>query len=747
MSLSSNTTDDRKCEICGTAMPPDAPLGQCPGCLMDCAGEFAFAEEGGPIQELPRPCGEYELLRQIGCGGMGLVYEACQTRLKRRVALKMIRPDLASKKFLRRFLIEGEAAARLDHPNIIPIYEIKEDGTESFFSMQFIEGEALKEKIRKGEIGLAPMKPKLGTEDLRHKESALARLMVELARAVHHAHERGVFHRDLKPGNILVDPEGRPHIADFGVAKIVYEREREEAESTLTLPGATLGTPEYMSPEQASGTVIGETTVIAAADIYSLGAILYELLTGRPPFRGTSNLETLQKVREADLKRPRSINPGVPRDLETICLKCLEKNPQARYATAEAMADDLERWLKGQPIRARPPGFPVRVQRWVKRNRVGTALIVSLFFGLGASLSLLAVLSDRMRTAEINSALKQETLFQKINDFWALPAVTHVAIPSDLLAGIREHKARQFVEGRDVRLRFGMSVDQDPITRAYNVASLLGELENRMGEELHRNVFIDLHLSKAAHREAQLLPPRESDVQRLDALSYVQAKFRDDGIAPVAIENTADEIVFCVLQNSGITNLAQLVGKSVGFGDMNSAATVLAQYALVTNGLRRTDLKSIEYFTNLFVVSTNRLTEFGSAEIMTDMREVKSGREALRYLFQGKVDAAVTLKRYFETRRHRGTGLRVIGKVPGLPEVFAVRPGLQPQVVIAFQNAMLSLKQSPGLSVLSSFRTVTGVIATNDSYFDGLRVALTNVQQRFEAAPTPSPTGSRTDSR
>jgi ABC-type phosphate/phosphonate transport system substrate-binding protein/tRNA A-37 threonylcarbamoyl transferase component Bud32 len=735
MQTPGQTTDPRTCDICRTLIPTDAPLGQCPSCLIDGAQKFALGkeEELAPFGELPRRFGDYELLRQIGCGGMGIVYEARQMRLNRRVALKMIRPDLASKKFLRRFVIEGEAAARLDHPNIIPIYEIKEDGTESFFSMELVEGETLKEKIRKGELGLG--KSRVAAE--RWREQAVAYLMADVARAVHHAHERGVFHRDLKPGNILLDTEGRPHIADFGVAKILYDAESVDAESTLTVVGAMLGTPEYMPPEQASGTHFGEAPALAAADIYSLGAILYELLTGRPPFRGNSHLETLQKVREGDLRRPRSLNPGIARDLETICLKCLEKNPHARYASADAVADDLDRWLEGKRILARAPSAAVRMRRWVKRNPVGAALIFSLCFGLGVSLGLVGVLADRMRTSEINKALERQTLVQKINDWWALPGITNIVIPASLLAEIREQKSRPVVADHDVVLKFGMSVDQDPITRAYSVASLLGELETRMGQQLGRNVFIDLYISKTTHLESELLSARQADFQRLDALSYVQAKAKDPGLVPVVIENDADEIVFCVLQSSGITNVAQLAGRSVGFGDRHSAVTVLAQYSLLTNRLRKADLKPLQYFTTLSVMSKTQLLQFGSAEIVTDMREVKGGREALRHLFLGDVDAAVTLKRYFETRRHRGTGLRALSKVPGVPEVFAARSGLDPAVVGAFRTAMLSLKESPGLGTLSSFRTVTGVIATNDSYFDDLRMALTNVQQRFES-PLPS---------
>jgi ABC-type phosphate/phosphonate transport system substrate-binding protein/tRNA A-37 threonylcarbamoyl transferase component Bud32 len=731
-----DTSSPVTCDVCGTSVPLDAPLGQCPSCLLDWAEKEV--ENVDPAQDLPRPFGDYELLRQVGCGGMGVVYEARHTRLKRQVALKMIRPDLASKRFLRRFLIEGEAAARLDHPNIIPIYEIKEDGPDSFLSMQFVPGETLKEKIARGDFRLERSQNN-SARDWLPCQRASARLMAAVARAIQHAHERGVFHRDLKPGNILVDSLGQPHIADFGVAKIIREQEQFDAASTLTVPGAALGTPEYMAPEQASSSGLVDSGSMAAADIYSLGALLYELLTGRPPFRGSSNLETLQKVREGDLKRPRAINPGLSRDLETIALKCLERNPDARYASAADVASELERWLAGQPITARPASQPARVARWVKRNPVVAALMVSLFFGVAISLTFVWVLNDRMRTAEINKALTRQTYFQKINDLWALPVITNILIPSTLLAELREQPARPFVEERDIRMSFGLSAAQDPVNRAYSVAPILGNLEIRMARQLGSNVFIDLLISKAPRLDSSHLSSGEADVHRFDAVSYVAAKIENPRLIPLLLENDADEIVFCVAQDSGITNLTQLTGKTIGFGDVHSAVTVLAQHCLLTNGLRRSDFTSVEYFTSASHVSKTTLPQFGSAEIVTDMREIKGGREALRHLIEGKIDVAVTLKRYFETRRHRGPGLRAIARVQAVPEVFVARGDLDPRVRESFRQAMLSLEQSPGLGTLSSFRTVSGVLATDDSYFDGLRLALANVHQNFEPIVSAAP--------
>jgi len=301
----------------------------------------------GTAEAAPRSFGDYELLGEIAHGAMGMVYSARQISLNRRVALKMILTgQFASEDEIKRFRAEAEAAAHLNHPNIVGIYEFGFHEGQHYFSMQYIQGQSLAQV----EAG-PPWGAGAGKE--------AARLVAKVARAVCYAHEQGVLHRDLKPANILVDPQGEPHVLDFGLAR------RIDADSSLTLEGTVLGTPSFMAPEQAAGRT---RELSAATDIYGLGAILYFLLTGRPPFVATSTLDTLVQVLEGEVIVPRVINPRVARDLERICLRCLEKSPERRYASAGALAEDLERFVRDEPVDARPPGWRALLLLWMRRQ-------------------------------------------------------------------------------------------------------------------------------------------------------------------------------------------------------------------------------------------------------------------------------------------------------------------------------------------------------------------------------------------
>lgn len=303
--------------------------------------------------------GHFELLDNVGTGQFGSVWRARDTRLNRIVAIKIPRADELDEHRRGLFLREARAAAALDHPHIVHVYEVGEDRDSIFIASQFIDGVTLRSRLAS-----QPYSP-----------HATAALLATVCRAIHHAHEAGVIHRDLKPSNILIDVDGQPHISDFGMAK------QENSEVTLTLSGQILGTPAYMSPEQARG---DSSRSDRRSDVYSLGVILYEMLTGQRPFDGSSTMLLLQ-IQSQDPRAPRSINQEIPRDLETICLKALSKAPERRFATALEMAEDLERFGKGEPILARRVGSIERTFRRLRRNLTMTALVlITLCSSVGA---------------------------------------------------------------------------------------------------------------------------------------------------------------------------------------------------------------------------------------------------------------------------------------------------------------------------------------------------------------------------
>ncbi len=316
--------------------------------------------EPSPEGSVGRRFGEYELIGEIARGGMGVVFKARNARLDRTVAVKMILAGhLATSADVQRFRAEAQSVAQLDHPNIVPLYEVGEHDGQHYFAMKLIDGGSLADDLTRF------------ADNLR----AAAELLRTVALAVHYAHQRGILHRDLKPANILIDRTGEPHVTDFGLAK------RLAGEGGYPSSTAIVGTPSYMAPEQASGKMALSTAV----DVYSLGAIFYELLTGRSPFRADTPFDTLLQVVQKEPERPGTINPRIDRDLDTICLKCLSKEPDRRYGSAEALADDIERWLAGEPINGgRARGTLERMVKWARRRKSVAVL---------AALSALAVVT------------------------------------------------------------------------------------------------------------------------------------------------------------------------------------------------------------------------------------------------------------------------------------------------------------------------------------------------------------------
>src|SRR5213592_2622178 len=367
----------RVCRKCGAEIFADAPEGLCTACLFETGLDLPADETDEPPNAgRARPpgapkmksgstgtfgdFGDYELLEVIGRGGQGVVYRARQKSLNRTVALKVIGlGHWATEAHVKRFRREAEAAASLEHPCIVPIHEVGERDGACYFSMRFVEGGQLDEILKR-----EPIQPRRAVE-----------LIVKLARTVHYAHEHGILHRDIKPGNILLDENGEPHLTDFGLARLL------DTQSSVTRTIDVLGTPSYMAPEQAAG----ETTKLSkATDVYGLGAVLYQLLTGHPPFAGGTTYETIRLLRDTEPRPPRSLNPKIDRDLSTICLKCLEKDPKRRYPSALALAEDLERWLGHEPILARRTGIFARGKKWVQRNPTSALLAASLI-GLAAA--------------------------------------------------------------------------------------------------------------------------------------------------------------------------------------------------------------------------------------------------------------------------------------------------------------------------------------------------------------------------
>jgi len=445
--------------------------------------------------------GNYDLLEEIGRGGMGVVYRARQRAAGRVVALKILRRDRLESlprdtqaSAMDRFRKEAQAAARLEHDHIVTVYEVGEADGQQFFSMQCVEGRTLAEMLREGPI----------------QNRRAAGYLEPVARAVHEAHSRGILHRDLKPQNILVDAKtDRALVADFGLAKLA------EGQEQLTRAGEVMGTPSYMSPEQAQNSA----DVAAATDIYALGATLYHILTGRPPFQAATPVETLRQVIDEEPAPPRQLNPSIGRDLETICLKCLQKEPTRRYASAEQLADELGRCLRGEPILARPVGPLGRMARWCRRNPVTASLI-----GSTAALLVLALVIALVGYVKTSAALvaakkaqrEAEESFQQARG--AVDDLLKSVSEEELLdrPGMQPLRRKLLTEARDYYRRFLDQRGDDP--RLQDELAETSFLMGRITEEIDSPEEALSAYRRAEETQKRLLAQRPADQSRLKAL-------------------------------------------------------------------------------------------------------------------------------------------------------------------------------------------------------------------------------------
>src|SRR2546427_1780046 len=380
-------SQERFCAKCRAPLTRDAAGMFCPKCSLTLAlgsGESAEAASSSSYElqhsGILRRFGDYELLKVIARGGMGVVYKAWQISLSRPVAVKMILTEqLASEEAVQRFRTEANAVAQLQHPHIVAVHEFGQLDGQHFFSMDYVEGQNLAEVV-----GHTPLAAKLAANYLK-----------TIAEAIHYAHQRNILHRDLKPSNVLMDNSGQPRITDFGLAKQL------NADANLTLSGQVLGSPQFMPPEQAMGK---RDQVGPHSDVYSLGAILYYLLTARPPFAAETIPATLEQVVKNEPVSPRVLNQTVPRDLETICLKCLQKDARQRFTTAQDLAEELGRFLRDQPILARPVSPAAKFWRWCRRHPAVAVPSVA-----AVMLSLVVVIGSPIAGCRINEARKAES--------------------------------------------------------------------------------------------------------------------------------------------------------------------------------------------------------------------------------------------------------------------------------------------------------------------------------------------------
>lgn len=599
----------KTCRTCGTEISANAPFGHCPKCLLDLGfgplpGELDVTVESEPVAA--QHFGDYELIDQIGRGGMGIVYRARQIALNRPVALKMISAgEFATPMLIQRFRREAEAAANLHHPNIVPIHEIGELKGQYFYSMQLIDGAGLDKHIgpRGFTIDSTAEDARVST---RARQEKIARILCKVAHAVDYAHQRGVLHRDLKPSNVILDRGGEPHLTDFGVAKVI-----SHDASNLTASGAIMGTPSYMAPEQAAG---DSKHITVAADIYSLGAVLYAMLTGSPPFRAETPVATLRQVVEQEPKHPSTLVEGIDSDLATIAMKSLEKEPSRRYPSAAELADDLERWLRREPIQARSINNAERFWRWCRRNPKLATLssAVLLLLVAVATLSTLVAIHIAAKSKDIEAEAKREAvrnqylqqmLIGELGRLWEANAIDSYTVESGMMRALAGKETIRPSLGQPLHLTFGTYFYKHPTNLLATLAPALMALEDGLTAQLGKTVSVDLRIFNRYQPAIDALASNEVHVGRIGPSSYIQLLDKGASVSLLAVQDSTNAVTLAIFARKGSdvarrydanTNTALkelLKDQSFAFGDTNSTTGYyLVKWFLASQGIHAADL-------------------------------------------------------------------------------------------------------------------------------------------------------------
>ncbi|HEX7859136.1 MAG TPA: serine/threonine-protein kinase [Verrucomicrobiae bacterium] len=631
----------------------------------------------------PQPGFDYDLLERIGRGGMGLVYRARQRSLNRIVALKvMAAGEFASLASLARFRREAETAAKLDHPNIVSIIEVGESNASPYLVMRLVEGASLAARLNHFSL------PKqAGAVGETQAQVRLARLMAIIARAVDYAHRRGVLHRDLKPSNILLDAEGNPHLTDFGIAKCLEE------EGSLTQTAELLGTLNYMAPEQAAGKPISRS-----ADIYSLGAILFELLTGQPPFEGPK-MEVLRQVLEDDPPQPRVLCPAIERDLATICLKCLDKNAARRYTSALELAEDLERWIRHEPILARRAGPILRLQRWTVRHPAIAALIVTLSAGVAISLGLLARANQEKERKSIALDILRTESARQLQEIWS-SASSSFRIKSETLAAMAGMEVTGLVDLED-RFSIGLVSEGNPLDRVLRAAPVFHELEQSISRLTVTPTRIDVALFKSNSSAIDELVSGMVDFAQLNMREFLRARSIAPGIRPVITispeAGVNESAVIFTRKDTGISRLSDLRGKSILLAASDSTLCFWTKVNLVSADVRASGLARYRY------INEGSDVIRGSDKIAAKpLGNPYSSMTPVEAVIAGLYDAAVVHeKRFREVASENGLVALAWFKDSG--DLIVARENIAEESTGALERALLELSKGEFLDTPARF--------------------------------------------